>query len=169
MPTFGERILKIIKMKSSCSSFLKDLQKVETINEGKQRITNMFWIIFNLYSYVNFIESKTFATLWYAHKLFPPQQSIITTPNGEKIRKRYSVADSQESFAMLATTSEELETKLKLLQFQGRSIQPRLLIIGDLYNIKKIYVYFDKLKFPCLSILEAFDNLFKLFFVFNLE
>ena len=107
--------------------------------------------------------------LWHAYKLFPPQHTITTSPNGEKIRKRYSVADSQESFAVLATSNEELETKLKLLQLQGCNIQPRLLIIGYLYDIKTIYVYFDRLKFPFLTFLDAFDCLFKLFFVFNVE
>ncbi|XP_065356917.1 uncharacterized protein LOC135952157 [Calliphora vicina] len=142
-----DSILNTLKNKSGCSVLLKDLQKAETNNE----------------------ESKMFTILWHAHKLFPPQQAFTTTPSGEKIRKRFSVADSQESFAVLATSNEELETKLKLLQLQGRRIQPRLLIIGDIYNIKTIYVYFDKLKFPFLTFLNAFDNLFKLFFVFNVE
>lgn len=101
--------------------------------------------------------------------MVPPQQSFATTPNGEKVRKRFSVSDSQEGFALIATSNEEMEAKIKLLQLQKRSIQPRLLIIGDIYDIKSISIYFDKLKFPSLTILEAFDNLFKLFFVFNLE
>ncbi|XP_046801112.1 uncharacterized protein LOC111688897 [Lucilia cuprina] len=142
-----DSILNILKSKSGCSILLKDLQKVGSNNE----------------------ESKTFTIFWHAHKLFPPQHTITTSPNGEKIRKRYSVADSQENFAVLATSNEELETKLKLLQLQGRNIQPRLLIIGYLYDIKTIYVYFDRLKFPFLTFLDAFDCLFKLFFVFNVE
>lgn len=107
--------------------------------------------------------------MWHAHKLVPPLQNFTTTPNGEKIRKRYSVADSQESFALVAASDEELETKIKLLHFQGRSIQPRLLVIGHIFDIKQIYVYFDGHKYVCLKMLDAFDHLFKLFFVFGLE
>lgn len=70
---------------------------------------------------------------------------------------------------MIASTSEELETKIKLLQLQGRNIQPRLLVVGDLHVIKQICVFFDGLKYPFLTVLEAFDILFKIFFVFNLQ
>ena len=75
--------------------------------------------------------------------MVPPHQSFATTPNGEKIRKRYSISGSQDSFASIAASNEELEAKLKLLELRKRSIQPELLIIGDIYDIKSISIYIE--------------------------
>lgn len=88
---------------------------------------------------------------------------------GAKMRKKFSVADSQDSFAIIATTQQELDIKLNLLKLQKNCIQPRLLIIGSILDIKQIFVYFDDIKYPMCKILTAVDVLFKLFFVFNLE
>ncbi|KAI8130050.1 hypothetical protein CVS40_0842 [Lucilia cuprina] len=82
-------------------------------------------------------------------------ERIDEDENGAKYKKKFTIADSQESFAVVASTMDELETKLKLLKLQGRKIQPKLLVIGDTY--------------PFVSTLKAFDVLFKIFFVFNLE
>ncbi|XP_046804188.1 uncharacterized protein LOC111675694 [Lucilia cuprina] len=114
-------------------------------------------------------ESKTFAVLWYLHYIFSPNQKVNTDPSGSKIRKKFSIADSQNSFAILADSSQELETKIKLLQLQNRCIQPKLLIVGQLTNIKSINIYLDNIRYPFCNILKAFDILFKLFFVFNLQ
>ncbi|XP_046805208.1 uncharacterized protein LOC124419499 [Lucilia cuprina] len=103
------------------------------------------------------------------HNLFPPQLKISTDENGAKYKKKFTIADSQESFAVVASTMDELETKLKLLKLQGRKIQPKLLVIGDTLKVKQIFVYFDNLRYPFVSTLKAFDVLFKIFFVFNLE
>lgn len=69
----------------------------------------------------------------------------------------------------MADTNEELDTKIKLLKLQGRSIQPRLLIVGQLTKIISISLYFDENKYPFLTIVKAFDVLFKTFFVFSLQ
>lgn len=68
---------------------------------------------------------------------------------------------------LLAGSEEEMDTRLKLLKLQGHSIQPRLLLIGDISNIKNIFVYFDEYRYEFFTILNAFDMLFKIFFVFN--
>lgn len=116
-----------------------------------------------------FSESKIFTILWYSHHLFPPQLKISTDESGSKYRKKFTIIDSQESFAVIAATVEELETKLKLLKIQKRNIQPKLLIIGDISKVKEIYVYFDEIRYPFISLLKAFDVLFKTFYVFNLQ
>lgn len=114
-------------------------------------------------------ETKTLTIFWLLHHLFPPQQKIRTDSTGAKLRKKFSVPDSQESFMVMADTKDELDTKLKLLKLQSRNIQPRLLIVGQLSKIMSISLYFDEISYPFLTIINAFDILFKTFFVFNLE
>ena len=41
---------------------------------------------------------------------------------GAKMRKKFSVADSQDSFAIIATTQQELEIKLNLLKLQKKTV-----------------------------------------------
>lgn len=41
--------------------------------------------------------------------------------------------------------------------------------MGELRQIKEIYVYIVNVKYPTLTILNAMDTLFKSFFVFNLR
>lgn len=107
--------------------------------------------------------------LWCLHHLFPPQQKASTEPSGSKIRRKFSVADSQDAFAVLATTSEELDAKLNLLKIQSSNIQPRLLVVGEVNDIKTIFIYLDEIEYPILTVLNAFDILFKNFFAFNLH
>lgn len=116
-----------------------------------------------------FLESKDFAVFWFLHYLFPPHSKTVKDAHGSKQRKKFSVADSQESFALVGGTTEEVDAKLKLLKLQGRNIQPKLLVVGELTNIKSISIFFDNIKYPSLTVLNAIDVLFKIFFVFNLE
>ena len=83
--------------------------------------------------------------------------------------KKVSIIDSQESFAIMGKSSEELETKLNLLKFQSISIQPLLLVLGDLEDIKNISIYFDGIRYSMMTSLTALDILYKMMFVFNLE
>lgn len=106
---------------------------------------------------------------WFLHNIFPPQQMTSMNSSGSKIRKKFSILDSQESFALIAATSEELEAKLKLLKLQCKSIQPRILIIGEISNIKSIFVYVDDIQYPFLTFVNALDVLFKIFYLFNLQ
>ncbi|KAI8115639.1 hypothetical protein CVS40_12277, partial [Lucilia cuprina] len=114
-------------------------------------------------------ESRIFSILYCLHYLFPPQQKVVTDKAGAKIRKKFTVTASQDSFAIVAETKEELDMKLKLLKLQKCNIQPRLLILGEIANVKEIFVYFDEIKYPMVQIITAVDILFKIFFVFNLE
>ncbi|XP_037820789.1 uncharacterized protein LOC119609869 isoform X1 [Lucilia sericata] len=143
----GDKMLTLLKQKVSSAFVSQKLLELDAHNE----------------------ESKTFAVLWYLHYIFPPNQKVNTDPSGSKIRKKFSIADSQNGFAILADSSQELETKIKLLQLQNRCIQPKLLIVGQFPSIKSINIYLDNIRYPFCNILKAFDILFKLFFVFNLQ
>ncbi|KNC21407.1 hypothetical protein FF38_12548 [Lucilia cuprina] len=112
-PYCAEDLLFILKTRISCSLISKKLLQTERIDE----------------------DSKMFTILWYCHNLFPPQLKISTDENGAKYKKKFTIADSQESFAVVASTMDELETKLKLLKLQGRKIQPKLLVIGDTLKV----------------------------------
>ena len=114
-------------------------------------------------------ESNILGILWYLHHLLPPHQKVYTDESGSKLRKKFSIQDSQESFAIVATSEEELNIKLNLLRLLNTNIQPRLLIVGSILKIEKIFIYFDGIQYPMVKMLTATDLLFKLFFVFNLE
>lgn len=74
---------------------------------------------------------------WFQH-IFLPQQKTSTNSSDSK----FSILNSQESFALIAATSEELEAKWKLLRLQCNYIQPRILVIGETSNKKSIIVNF---------------------------
>lgn len=99
----------------------------------------------------------------------PPQQKLKSDSSGAKYRKKFSITESQEAFALIGNTLEEVNAKLKVLQLQSRNIQPRLLIVGELTNIISVSVYFDNTTYPFLTVIDAFDVLFKIFFVLNLQ
>lgn len=103
------------------------------------------------------------------HHLFPPPFAVLTEPNGSKQRKKFSIVDSQESFAIVGKTSSEVEAKLNLLKLQNLNIQPLLLVEGEISDVKSMVVYFDGIRYPVVKTLSAVDILFKLFFVFNIE
>ncbi|XP_065356338.1 uncharacterized protein LOC135950732 [Calliphora vicina] len=124
---YGEKVIYLLQTKITCSAISKKMQQINSLNE----------------------ESKILTTLWNIHHLFPPTQKVTSDESGAKVRKKFSVPDSQQSFAILAETEEEINIKLKLLVLQGRSIQPKLLISGSLENIKSIFVYFDGIKSTC--------------------
>ncbi|XP_046810816.1 uncharacterized protein LOC111687876 [Lucilia cuprina] len=78
-PYFAEDLLFILKTRISCSLISKKLLQTERIDE----------------------DSKMFTILWYCHNLFPPQLKISTDENGAKYKKKFTIADSQESFAVV--------------------------------------------------------------------
>lgn len=110
-----------------------------------------------------------FSIFWHLHNLFPPQQKLITDKTGAKCKRKYSISDSQSSFALIAENNRELELKLELLKLHNNNIQPLLLVIGQVHCVQQIYIYFDGIRFPILKVLTAVDLLYKTFFVFNLE
>lgn len=94
---------------------------------------------------------------------------MITDDNGAKRRKKFSVSDSQNTFAILAQSNQELDLQINLRKVQGRNIQPLLLVVGDTCKVKEMSIYFDGIRYPVLKVLSAIDILFKTFFVFSLQ
>lgn len=86
----------------------------------------------------------------------------------EKMRQNFTVKYSQNSFAINAENLEILEDKIHF--FKNKSINvPCLLIIGNIHDIKEIFVLFYKIRYSFTSILRALDICFKIFFTFNLN
>lgn len=115
-----------------------------------------------------FLDSQSMLLLWALHYVLSPTP-VMVTQNGVKTRKKFSISDSQESFVLVGISSEEIENKLKILKLKGAPIQPCILIVGEITNVKQVYVYFDGIKYTFLNAIQAADICFKLFFVFNLK
>lgn len=103
------------------------------------------------------------------HQLLPPVLTTLTNPDGSKRRKKFTVADSQESFALIGKTCEELDAKLNLLKIQNSHINPILLVEGEIVAVKSISIYFEGIKYPIIKPVTAVDILFKIMLVFDLE
>ncbi|XP_075150679.1 uncharacterized protein LOC142224777 [Haematobia irritans] len=112
-------------------------------------------------------DSRDFSLLLYLHHLLPHQQRSKTDASGAKFRKRCTVVESQEVFAVVGASMEQIEAKFNVLKLQEKNIQPRLFMIGEINDVKSVSVYFDNNRYNFLSVLDAFDALFKIFFVFN--
>ncbi|XP_075148179.1 uncharacterized protein LOC142222103 [Haematobia irritans] len=144
---FKEKIIYTLKVKIASASIIKILDELETIDE----------------------ESQIFCVFWYLHNLFPPQLTVITDVDGEKRKKKFSILDSQNSFALIAKTHDEVEHKLKILKSKKTKLQPLLIVYGDVHKIDKIYIYLDGIRYPSLKVLTALNLLYKIYFVFNIE
>lgn len=171
MPTwriYEAKVLNLMKSKITPSSVLKKLNELDSLDEGKilHQLLSISLIIY--ISLILYLESKTFAIFWNLHNLFPPHIKVIEE-DGCKRRKKYSVTDSQTSFAIVARSNEEMDLKLNLRKIQSKCVQPTLLIVGDEFNVKSIYIYFNGNRYPMKKVLIAIDILYKIFFVFNLK
>ncbi|XP_075149370.1 uncharacterized protein LOC142223367 [Haematobia irritans] len=120
-PFHEVQIIKIMKKKISNSVALKLLANVDSSTDEDSRIFIMLWVL---------------------HHMFPPNSKIVEDKKGSKLRKKYSVADSQEAFAIIAGSHEEFEAKINLLKLQEKNFLPKLGIIGDFTNINDMFVFF---------------------------
>ncbi|KNC20874.1 hypothetical protein FF38_04215 [Lucilia cuprina] len=107
---YSEKINILLKNKIVNSAALTILDKSKTCNE----------------------ESKVFSTFWLLHHLLPPSLTVLKNANGSKRRKKFSIEDSQQSFALMGKTQEEVDAKLNLLKIQKTNIQPLLLKLSFL-------------------------------------
>lgn len=87
---------------------------------------------------------------------------------------KYTIKDAQNAFIKLLPSTQEadqfIESQISTLSSQKLNLQPFIFIIGEnLYSQNQYFVYCDKIKFKCVSLLAALDCTFKLFQVFNLE
>lgn len=82
---------------------------------------------------------------------------------------RYSIKDSQDSFLLFASTVAALEEIILKKKEKCGSIQPFIIILGELTKPESIFVYIDEVKYQMFSVVAALDICFKAFHVLNLE
>jgi len=61
-----------------------------------------------------------------------------------------------------------MDAMLQTISNKG-PIQPCVLVIGSLMDLKQIIIYFDIIKYKIFSTIKAYDMCFKIFHVFNVE
>lgn len=108
--------------------------------------------------------------MYLLHGMFAPTSKKVTKDdNGRKNLIKFSIKDSQESFIMFGETVEMMEAHLDKLKKQGNPIQPFILVVGSIFNIKEILVYFDSVKYKVHSILRSIEVCYKIFQLFNIQ
>lgn len=89
--------------------------------------------------------------------------------NTKKVRVKFSISDSQNSFVIVGHTVAECEEELMRRSSRKIPIQPLIMITGTILAPKEYLVYFDGVKYILNSFIEAVDICFKIFNVLNLE
>lgn len=108
--------------------------------------------------------------MYLLHGMFVPTSKKVTKDdNGKKNLIKYSIKDSQESFILFGESVDIMEARLDILKKQGKPIQPFIIVVGTIFNIKEILVYFDTVKYKVHSILRAIEVCYKIFHLFNLK
>ena len=103
---YAEKLLMLLKNKITSAPIVKTLQDIaKGIEKG---IANVVFSFLNLFEFFLSIpaESEKFILLWWKK---------TTDKHGTKLRKKFYIVDSQQSFALIVTSEAELESKLKLL------------------------------------------------------
>lgn len=117
-----------------------------------------------------FIDVKNAALVYLLHGMFASTSKKVTKDdNGRKNLIKFSIKDSQESSMMFGESVEMMESHLEKLKKQANPIQPFILVVGTIFNIKEILVYFDSVKYKVHSILRAIEVCYKIFQLFNLQ
>lgn len=103
----------------SCKSIKSKLCKLSTDNISESKV-----YIIKLYLEINFnFQSRRYnimGTPW----VFSTWQRIVIKENGKKNTIRFTIADSQESFLLVARSYEEAEEHLRYKSSQSLHIQP---------------------------------------------
>lgn len=108
--------------------------------------------------------------MYFLHGMFAPTSKKVTKDdNGKKNLIKFSIKDSQESFMMFGESVEIMESYLENLKKQCKPIQPFILVVGTIFNIKEILIYFDSVKYNVHSIIRAIEVCYKIFQLFNLQ
>lgn len=103
------------------------------------------------------------------HSLLRPTSGKTIKDDTKKIYIKYTIADSQNKFIVIAATPEDAEHQIQKMKIPGNPVQPFLVIVGSLEHPKQTLVYFDSIKYRFHNILKAVDCCFQFFFVFNLK
>lgn len=97
-----------------------------------------------------------------------PGSTQVILENGKKIRKSFTIADSQNSFVLIAENNDELQQKITLVKSKSMDI-PCILIIGKMEEFSELYVYFHKVRYPFTNFVRAVDICFKIMLNFNIQ
>lgn len=86
--------------------------------------------------------------------------------------KAFTILDAQQFFIVTVHNINNIKQKIEILEEKCKvmenTLQP-LVIIEGLQSVQNYYAYFDGTFLKFLSFLEAFDCVFKIFFVLNLK
>lgn len=162
---FASKLFSYLSNKISCAPVLKQIgHPISVLKQGN--LNQQICCCKNIpkYDISFFTNSKIFAIFWFLHHIFPPRQRVHTDESGVKHRKKHTVINSQESFAIIAEAKAELDVKINLLKLH---IEPKLLIVGEPTSIKQIFI--DFIKYPSLQIIQAIDILFRIFLCIQLR
>ncbi|XP_022161028.1 uncharacterized protein LOC111027115 [Myzus persicae] len=146
-----DTIYDILPEKVKDSSCLKILDQIKNGNNLNENVKNS-------------------ALMYLLHGMFAPTSKKVTKDdNGKKNLIKLSIKDSQESFMMFGESVEMMESHLENLKKQCKPIQPFILVVGTIFYIKEILVYFDSVKYKVHSIIRAIEVCYKIFQLFNLQ
>lgn len=117
-----------------------------------------------------FIDGKNAALLWAFHGYFVPTKKIVRKEDGKKTVTKFTIKDSQESVLYLGANLQQVEDHISHLGKTSVNLQPFVYITGkDIYNIEQIGIYFNSYRYKCNNVIRAFDIIFKIMYLFNLE
>ncbi|CAH1102910.1 unnamed protein product [Psylliodes chrysocephalus] len=102
--------------------------------------------------------------------LFAP---ITIRTSSPRLTWRPSRSETADSFVLNIKNLSDLDSIVKRrtekLRLHHLTLQPFLVILGELNNITRIFVCIDEVKYPCDSILRALEVLFKTFHAFDVR
>lgn len=138
--------------------------------------TELFYHRCNFNSDYFFLDVRNAVILFVIHSLIKPTARICSTNKTTKKRSyvKPTIVDSRQSFFLLASTSCELQSKIKIttdLAFEKKeTLQPLICCVGeDVMQIKEYFIYYGSVFYKFENILKCFDVAFKIFHVLNLE
>ena len=125
---------------------------------------------YNLKIYFSFLTDANYCCILYLlHGVLIPRSYEVKCSSYKKIHIRPSIKDSQNSFILFGNTVEEAESLLLQLTEKNKSIQPFIIVIGNMFDPQTVLVYFDNIRFKFHSVLHAVDVCFKIYHLFDLE
>lgn len=118
-----------------------------------------------------FIDGKNAALLWAFHGYFVPTKKIVVRKeDGKKAVTKFTIKGSQESVLFLGANLQQVEDHISHLVKTSVNLQPFIYVTGkDIYNIEQIGIYFNSYRYMCNNVIRAFDIIFKIIYLFNLE
>ena len=102
------------------------------------------------------------------HCIIKPTTIAVEKKQNSKIHKKYSIADSQQSFLKIFKEPSDVQ---EFFANNKEHTQPFVFAFGEsIYDIEKaeFYVYCDNIKYKFNNFLRAFESCFKLYHIFNL-